>query len=289
MATKIKRGQRGSRSTSTEELHATYLSQKRYLLFFSGVLFLTGTIDLAQTEALVLPGTNLHITSPQELRFVLYGIVAFYLWQLSLFWDAQGAPTRERLQHLSDHWSSLIIGFSALLTLPVSLMLDRPAISVMLRGLPKELSVTLLIVLPFIGALLYWLVFMRRVRTSQTESAAKQQTIVEALRSYDWELIYDPLLYNRTAKAEGSKQMRFGADGEILEGGNYNENFWTATAGYLQFYNQAGELFSRFQFQPDGQSFVQTRDFDTMIEPVGQRLVRRASRALTGADLQSPQ
>lgn len=278
MAKRQARDRRRKDQPEREDLHATYLDQKRYLLFFSGVLFLTGTIDLAQSAGITVPGTNLQIANPQELRFVLFGIVGFYLWQLSLFWDAQGAPSRERVQHKSDHISSLIIGFSALLTLPVSMMLGAPVIGAIFHSLAAWALIALLFLIPVAGALLYWLGFRTTVRSSLEKSKQWQQTLIEVLRRYKWELVFDPLLYNRTSQAEGSKLMTFGADGDIEEGGNINENFWTASGKYLEFYRQTGELNSRFELAADGKTMIQTYDFDQAILPVGQCLVRRDER-----------
>lgn len=284
-----RKGRDRDRQPAADDLHATYLDQKRYLLFFSGVLFLTGTIDLAKSAGFTLPGTNLQIANPQELRFVLFGIVGFYLWQLSLFWDAQGAPSRERVQHKSDHISSLVIGFSALLTLPVSMILGAPVIGTIFHSLAPWALIALLFVIPVAGALLYWLGFRRSVRGSVEKAVQKQQALVEALRRYNWELVFDPLLYNRTAQAEGSKLMAFGSDGEIEEGRNVNENFWVASGKYLELYRQTGALNSRFELADDGKTMMQTYDFDQAILPVGQCLVRKEERGAFFDDLTAKQ
>jgi hypothetical protein len=94
------------------------------------------------------------------------------------------------------------------------------------------------------------------------------------LTEHEWELIYDPTEYNRTAKTKGSKVMRFGSSGVILEGRNSNEDTWRVAQGILEFVGAEGRLMSRFDLQPDGQTFVQTNE-QTAIMPVGQRLVRR--------------
>lgn len=95
------------------------------------------------------------------------------------------------------------------------------------------------------------------------------------LREYQWELIYDPTEYNRTAKKQGSKRMRFGAAGAILDGSNSNENTWRAAQGILEFVTGDGTSLSRFEPQPDALSFIQTSDHLAIL-PVGQRLIRRS-------------
>ncbi|MBA3929013.1 MAG: hypothetical protein C0521_05410 [Xanthomonas sp.] len=64
-----------------------------------------------------------------------------------------------------------------------------------------------------------------------------------------WTLYFNP-------NSGGRKKMLFGRDGELLEGGNQNENRWSTTDGVLRFHDQNGNLFSSFGYDANRRTFI---------------------------------
>ncbi len=86
------------------------------------------------------------------------------------------------------------------------------------------------------------------------------------LVSNTWTLFIDPNRNQRT------KPMRFGPDGEILEGDNENEYRWRCIDGKFEMLQEDGRIHSRFFYNTDTGQFESTNDPDTRSRP-NQRLV----------------
>ena len=251
--------------TAEESLHETYLKSKRYLVFFSGTLLLSVFVGFAATDQDALLGWK--ISDPQLVSVVIYFAVGYYLAQRALFWDAQPEPAKVRLQHSFDYWLSVGIGFIALYSLPVRLLMRLYggfAIEGVEPGdlLGDPLTPLLLLVLPPACALPYQFFLRPGIKKSAEDADTRSFELTHTLVGPPRRMVFNPMLYSRTAGGQGSKIIKFGADGSI-GGGNTNEHAWRANAGFLEILNAEGKLYSRFKLTSDGRQLHHTNDSDT--------------------------
>jgi len=98
---------------------------------------------------------------------------------------------------------------------------------------------------------------LRIVRTRERTPANE---LIDTLVSTTYRLHFNP----RMPGLGGTKLIRFGAGGGILEGRNNNETTWTIRNDLLEIVNSDGQVHSRFYYSPNDGRFFHTNDPDTI-------------------------
>jgi len=73
------------------------------------------------------------------------------------------------------------------------------------------------------------------------------------------------LFFNPARGLPGSKVVRFGQNGKILEGRNNNESSWRIAGDFLEFLDSEGAVFSRFWYNPEEKRFNLVNDPESAV------------------------
>ena len=220
---------------------------------------LTVTVGLDLTSKVsLLPVTVRDINYIDEIFAVL---VLYFAFQASLFWSAQSSPVRALPQYKLDFWASM--GISCIAFIVYTFPIIRPVLTQVTEGLiTYDWVVPVLTGLTSsaLAALLAWMSNFARTKVRKERSRRKdiEQVVLSKLVGPEWKLIFNP---NST---KGSKKITFLGDGRVGVGKNDNESEWRIRDGFLEILNSQGEVFSRFSYDNEGESFSHTNDDDTL-------------------------
>ncbi|MEA2953871.1 MAG: hypothetical protein QOJ96_3391 [Alphaproteobacteria bacterium] len=242
-----------------------YYKTKRNLLIFVGCLLLAifaGFKIVNNEQRLsVIP---FQLERPEFLSTILFVIVAFNLFQLSIQWAAQRAEVQRNRFHRIDFVSSTMIGGLSILCYFWSV--SYPHINWLNLNITGLATGTLLKAAALAAAFIATLYsslgiekiserFGRRIkRKAKSEDEALFQTLIS---NDDWILIFNPNSPN------GMKSISFNADGTIGLGKNNNEATWRIKNGLLEILDLKDLIFSRFSYDSSSHIFSNTNDHDT--------------------------
>jgi hypothetical protein len=97
---------------------------------------------------------------------------------------------------------------------------------------------------------------LRFARINDAVTFQLNETILGAILQNTYRLTFNP-------ETKKSKLVTFSPDGTVKEGRNDNEYQWRVVNGRLEFLNKAGEVYSRFVYDPGSRTFVHTNETDT--------------------------
>jgi hypothetical protein len=244
-----------------------YLRSKRNLILFSGLLLLTATVGIKVTaDGQSMPLIPFALSDVTYFDEVIVLLVAYFSFQLSLFWFAQTASVRQLMHYKIDFFASLTIAGISLLIYIYSIA--APLYETYLAPrLPDDLTVK--IVLNVLGLLVGAISVlaaqttmfqtvkrvMGRVRRNREQT---EQNIIDVLVGSRWSLVFNPNPPGRR------KEITFLENGKIGEGNNHNEDSWRVRSGFLEILNEQGKVFSRFSYDRGAGVFHHTNDEDTL-------------------------
>jgi hypothetical protein len=241
---------------------AYYKTKRALLLFVGGLLlaiFAGFKIVNGEQRISFMP---FQLERPELLSTILFVVVAFYLFQLSLQWAAQQAEVQENKFHRIDFISTVAIGALAALcyfgslAIPFSrtlnISLDVSALFVFAIGFIAVIAVTIY------GSIRAEKLAAWFGKFVKGEVAKNEDALLTTLLSAKWILNFNPKNPN------GKKSIVFNGDGTISEGQNKNESTWRIRNGLLEIMNSQGQVFSRFVYQPEKDIFEHTNDLDTL-------------------------
>lgn len=240
-----------------------FYKTKRNLLIFVGCLFLAifAGFKIVNNEQRisVLP---FQLEQPEFLSTILFVIVAFNIFQLSLQWAAQNAEIQQNLFHRIDFISTTAIaGLSILCYLwsVASPLLSSVAVLAKFELIGSIIASVLGLLAAIYSSLRIEKVSERFGRWLKREARSTDEEISRILvGGHDWVLIFNPNTPN------GRKGIGFDADGTITLGKNNNEHKWKVRNGLLEIFNSKDQVFSRFTYDKAKNVFYHTNDADTL-------------------------
>jgi hypothetical protein len=99
----------------------------------------------------------------------------------------------------------------------------------------------------------------QELRLVRTRRQLQQDDLQQILLNRKYRLFYNPAVPGLSK----SKIMRFGQNGQIIEGKNNNETSWRIRRGQLEFLNNNDNVHARFYYSADDERFYHTNDPDT--------------------------
>jgi hypothetical protein len=99
----------------------------------------------------------------------------------------------------------------------------------------------------------------QELRLVRTRGRPKGDQIRPIILNTKYRLFYNPAVPGLSK----TKIMRFGPNGQILEGQNNNETTWRFHGGLLELLDSKGNVHSRFYYSADDKRFFHTNDPDT--------------------------
>lgn len=253
-----------------------YKRSKRWAIIFSGLLSLSVVVGIEPNDnSSIFPFklNNVELLS----EFLAVGL-AYFLYQVVLFWAGQHDEIKSLGHFKVDHRACLMIGGFSLG------IWSFEWFEIVLLWLSDKLSfitdISVLIVVPdFIIPLIASVVFVLSaikgmqararilVDLSELQATARGHAISIRLLTDKWILIYNP------KRREGYKELQFKKDGVIGKGANENEHSWRTRNGLLELLDSSGSVYSRFRYIEPADAFEHTNDSDTRSLP-DQRIVK---------------
>lgn len=230
-----------------------YFKSRRFLVVVSGVLLLcvfVGILPDSSDASLTL--WSMKLQSADSLPRVVFVILLYGAWQYWSSWFIQTEEVRKFFINRVD----------VLLTLGIALLSAIVFVWPFVQKYFSFDSQFLSNVAAAIGGLLLGAGFLytntvlrRRFKREQKHEAAD---MASRLIGQQWTLHFNP------SAQSGKKAISFAPDGTIAIGRNDNENRWRVEEGTLELLNAAGQVFSRFRYDPSKNMFTHTNDPDTL-------------------------
>lgn len=260
-----------------------FLRIKRSALVFTGALYLSLIAGIQPSDSSLFP---FKLEDPTLIKEFLLCLVIFFGIQLSLYWSSQDTNIKNSKFFKVDYLFSLVIIISSILF--YILVRSREFFNTItvkdieidyINNLVQFFSADYLsIIAVIIGAIVSILtsqlanLIPKYIKSRQIALNAELSTILED--NY-WTLIFNP------KTPTGRKNIEFRSEFDqtltrfqVGEGQNKNENSWRVVNGLLEIYNDNGEIFSRFRYEKNDNTFIHTNDEDT-ISIRDQRIVPR--------------
>tara|TARA_Y100000052_G_C2945679_1_gene83646 strand:+ start:369 stop:1151 length:783 start_codon:yes stop_codon:yes gene_type:complete len=239
---------------------------KRYLTFFSGILFLHLVAGIRDADS----GTIGPITLEKwdQIGLILSFVVSFYLLRILNFRSAEGEKYKDSIQYRIDDYIHLFVGVGAI---------SNGFVQTIWGNVYEENNAfvvsAVVAVVSFVVVFVLYLIFNDfRSRQSRSRSSMDHR-IAAALRTSPWFLIYANHVGQTLREGTNYKPISFEPNGDIGQGNNQNETRWRIREGFLEILNKNEVVFSRFSYDEGREQFRATGDSDLKALPE-QRIVR---------------